>query len=121
MAQLFPPRVNVIVRTVLVAAAYCGVAFPFLIWAFARTPAATGQYRAYGQPVPFANNLHVSVLRIDCRYCQCHRAPERYIAIGERTPAGWHRAISIAAEPWSQRSTFSTRRERCRCKVGGRI
>jgi hypothetical protein len=80
MAQLFPPRANVIVRTVLVAVAYCGVAFPFWVWAFARTPAATGQYRAPSQPIPFAHNLHVSGLGIDCRYC--HAGAERAAMAG---------------------------------------
>ena len=80
MAQLFPPRANVIVRAVLIAVAYGGVAFPFWVWAFARTPAATGQYRAYRQPIPFAHNLHVNGLRIDCRYC--HTGAERAAMAG---------------------------------------
>jgi hypothetical protein len=75
MAQLFPPRANLVVRTVLVAFAVFGVFVPFAVWAFARTPAATGQYRTYSQPVPFSHPLHVNGLRIDCRYC--HAGAER--------------------------------------------
>jgi hypothetical protein len=75
MAQLFPPRANRVMRTALVAVAALVVFAPVIVWAFVRTPAGTGQYRTYRQPVPFAHNLHVNGFRIDCRYC--HAAAER--------------------------------------------
>jgi hypothetical protein len=80
MAQLFPAGINIVVRTVLVAAvAFFGVASVSL-WGLARSPAMTGQYRTYTQPVPFAHALHVNGFRIDCRYC--HAGAERAAMAG---------------------------------------
>ena len=75
MAQLFPPRADIVVRTVLVVVAAFIAFVPLAVWAFARTPVATGQYHAERQPIPFAHTLHVNGLRIDCRYC--HAGAER--------------------------------------------
>ena len=69
MAQLFSPRADTTFSTALFAAVVSFVAIPLAAWAFARTPAATGQYRTYRQPVPFAHSLHVTGLKIECRYC----------------------------------------------------
>ena len=80
MAQLFSQRADILLRTALVAAIISVVALPLAAWAFARTPAATGQYRAFRQPVPFAHSLHVSGLKIDCRYC--HAGAERAAMAG---------------------------------------
>lgn len=69
MSQLFPPRANVILGTVIAICAACAVVLPAAVWAFARAPGATGQYRTFTQPVPFSHPLHVNGLRIDCQYC----------------------------------------------------
>ncbi|HTM04319.1 MAG TPA: cytochrome c3 family protein [Vicinamibacterales bacterium] len=69
MGSLFSPRANRSFREASVLAAAILLIVPLALWAFARTPAATGQYRAYAQPVPFAHTLHANGLRIDCRYC----------------------------------------------------
>ncbi len=53
---------------------------PGALWAIARTPAATGQYRAYRQPVPFSHALHATGLSIDCRYC--HAGAEKAAMAG---------------------------------------
>lgn len=80
MAQLFTPRADVLLRTTVVAAAALGLVATVGLWAFARTPAATAQYSAPSQPVPFAHPLHVSGLHIDCRYC--HAGAERSAMAG---------------------------------------
>ncbi len=80
MAQLFAPRANVVVRSVLVAAGGLAVCASFAVWAFARSPAATGQYRRPEQPIPFSHPLHVNALQIDCRYC--HTGAERSTMAG---------------------------------------
>ena len=80
MAQLFSPRADTLLRTILIAGAAIVLFLPMAVWAFARTPAATGQYRAYRQPIPFAHTLHVNGLRIDCRYC--HAGAERAAMAG---------------------------------------
>jgi hypothetical protein len=78
--QLFAPRANIIVRTVLVAACACVLFVPLAVWAFARSPAATGQYATPRQPIPFSHPLHVNGLRIECRYC--HAGAERAAMAG---------------------------------------
>ena len=75
MAQLFSPRADALLRTAAIVLVAFGTLGVFALWAFARTPAATGQYRTYAQPVPFAHALHVNGLQIDCRYC--HTGVER--------------------------------------------
>jgi hypothetical protein len=80
MAQLFAPRANVILRTVLVASAALVIVIPTALWAWARSPAATGQYQVRRQPIPFAHPLHVNALKIDCRYC--HSGAERAAVAG---------------------------------------
>jgi hypothetical protein len=56
------------------------IVLPAALWAFTRAPAATGQYRAAVQPVPFAHALHANGLKIDCRYC--HAGAERAAMAG---------------------------------------
>jgi hypothetical protein len=80
MAQLFPPESDIILRKVLVSAIAVLVILPFAVWAFARSPAATGQYRTLAQPVPFPHALHVNGFHIDCRYC--HAEAERSAMAG---------------------------------------
>jgi len=69
MGPLFSPRANRVATEVAVLAVALLVLAPLALWAFARTPAATGQYRAYQQPVPFAHTLHANALKIECQYC----------------------------------------------------
>ena len=69
MAQLFTPRADTTLRTAVAVATALVVLASAGVWAFARSPAATGQYHAPAQPVPFAHPLHVNGLRIDCEYC----------------------------------------------------
>lgn len=78
--QLFPPRADIILRSVVAAAAAVVVLAPVAIWAFARSPAATAQYLRPQQPIPFAHTIHVNGLRIDCRYC--HAGAERSASAG---------------------------------------
>src|SRR5215831_8241564 len=80
MSQLFSERADVIVRTALAAAVALIVLLPLAVWAFARSPASTGQYQTYRQPVPFAHTVHVSGLKIECGYC--HAGAERSATAG---------------------------------------
>jgi hypothetical protein len=80
MAQLFPPESNAIVRTVFVAVAASMLVLPLAVWAYARSPAATGQFQSRRQPVPFAHTVHASGLRIACVYC--HAGAERSASAG---------------------------------------
>jgi len=80
MAQLFSAGADTRVRIALVTAVVVAFFVPFAVWTFARTPAATGQYRAPVQPVPFAHTLHVNGLQLSCRYC--HAGVERSPAAG---------------------------------------
>src|SRR5437764_3210547 len=106
MPQLFAPRADVILRTVLVGA----VAFAFVmalgIWAFARSPAATGQFQVPHQPVAFAHPLHVNALRIDCRYC--HAGAERSAMAGLPPTAA---CIPCHQDQYLQSNLFTAVRE----------
>src|SRR5919108_4741524 len=80
MPQLFTRRADIILRTVLVSFAALVIVIPTALWAWARSPAATGQYQVRRQPIPFAHPLHVNGLKIDCRYC--HTGAERTAIAG---------------------------------------
>lgn len=69
MAQLFSPRSDIVLRVTFVAFVVVMAGAPLAVLGFARTPGATGQYRAFAQPVPFDHPLHVRGLLIDCRFC----------------------------------------------------
>ena len=75
MPQLFSPRADTVLRTAALAVAVALFTATAAVWAYVRSPAVTGQYRAFQQPIPFSHPLHVNGLRIDCRYC--HAAVER--------------------------------------------
>lgn len=77
---LFSPRANATFRSVLVAAFALAIALPLGLLAWARTPTATGQYSVVRQPIPFDHRVHVTALRIDCRYC--HSTVERSAIAG---------------------------------------
>ena len=70
MAQIFPPRVNVIAKLVLLAIptlllfAWRGVGYKVM-----RSPYVTQQNVYVEQPVPFSHEHHVGGLGLDCRYC----------------------------------------------------
>ncbi len=49
-----------------------------MLWV--RTPWARGEHRRIVQPVPFDHRIHVTGLRIDCRYC--HSGVERSASAG---------------------------------------
>ena len=80
MPQLFPRWANSAARAVLIV----GISFlaiaPIALLAWARSPAATGQYAVVEQPVAFSHPLHVNGERIDCRYC--HAGAERSAMAG---------------------------------------
>lgn len=80
MPQLFPERANRTLAVALVTGAALALVVPAAVWAFARTPAATGQYSTAVQPVPFSHPLHVNGLGVDCRYC--HAGVERAASAG---------------------------------------
>ena len=80
MAQLFPRWANSAVRAVLLVGAACILGFPIALIAWARTPAATGQFTTVPQPIPFSHPLHARALHIDCLYC--HAGAERSAMAG---------------------------------------
>lgn len=80
MAALFSPRSNRIARLTLLAAVVLVVGVPVAIMVWVRTPAVTGKGRGATQPMPFDHRIHVTGLRIDCRYC--HNTVEREASAG---------------------------------------
>lgn len=67
MTQLFPPRVELLVKLVLVALA--ALALVVLVLAVWRSRADLRIGKAIAQPVPFSHKHHVGDDGIDCRYC----------------------------------------------------
>ncbi|HEX6534813.1 MAG TPA: cytochrome c3 family protein [Gemmatimonadaceae bacterium] len=80
MAALFTPRATRVARTLLIAALALAVAVPALAMAWVRTPWARGEHRRIAQPVAFDHRIHVTGLRIDCRYC--HAGADRTASAG---------------------------------------
>jgi len=80
MPALFPRSSNRTIRVALAVAAAAVVGIPLLLMAWVRTPAITGQHSAPAQPIPFDHRIHVTGLRIDCRYC--HSTAERAATAG---------------------------------------
>lgn len=80
MAALFPRSANRVARRVLLAVVAVVIGLPLALMAWVRTPPVTGQHRAPEQPIPFSHPIHVTGLRIDCRYC--HYTVERAATAG---------------------------------------
>jgi cytochrome c7-like protein len=80
MPALFTPRSNRLARGALVAAILLVIVVPVGLMIWVRTPAVTGQGRSAPQPIPFDHRVHVTALRIDCRYC--HFSVERAATAG---------------------------------------
>ena len=102
MAQLFPRWANNAVRATLIVGTALLLGCPIALLAWARTPAATGQYRAVSQPIPFSHPLHVRGLHIDCLYC--HAGAERSAMAGippTRACVGCHTDLWLSAAPFA--------------------
>lgn len=80
MPALFRPSANRAARLALVAIVALPVVAVVAGMAWVRTPVARGEYVHVTQPVQFDHRLHVTGLRIDCRYC--HSAVERTAMAG---------------------------------------
>ena len=80
MAALFSRSSNRIFRVTLALLGLALVGIPVLLIAWARSPAVTGQHDAPKQPIAFSHKIHVTGLRIDCRYC--HSSVERAATAG---------------------------------------
>ena len=80
MPALFPRSSNRTIRNALAVVAAAAVGIPILLMAWVRTPPVTGQHSSPAQPIPFDHRIHVTGLRIDCRYC--HSTVERAATAG---------------------------------------
>jgi hypothetical protein len=80
MSALFPRWANIVARATLIAAVCTIVGVPVALMAWVRTPNATRRYAPVTQPIAFDHRVHVTGLRIDCRYC--HFSVERAATAG---------------------------------------
>lgn len=80
MAAVFSPRATTLARGVLIAGLTLVVLIPAMAMGWVRTPWARGEGRRVAQPVAFDHRIHVTGLRIDCRYC--HAGVERSASAG---------------------------------------
>ena len=74
---------------------------PVALFAWARTPAATGQYASVSQPIPFSHPVHVNGLRISCLYC--HAGAERTATAGlppTRACVACHSSLWLGSPPF---------------------
>jgi len=117
MASLCSPRATTIGRAVVIAGLTLIVIVPAMAMVWVRTPWARGEHHNVVQPVAFDHRVHVTGLRIDCRYCHadaertasaeqvapltmgscldCHRDPEpRLRPLADITTMGWRHAPS---------------------------
>ena len=69
MPQLFPPRSNTISRVSILAILILLVAGTGGVVWYTHSTAFTKVGVPIPQPVPFAHNLHVAALGLNCRYC----------------------------------------------------
>lgn len=80
MASLFTPRSTRVARQVLGGGLLLLVLLPVGLMIWVRSPAVTGEGAGAAQPVRFDHRLHVTGLRIDCRYC--HATADRAASAG---------------------------------------
>lgn len=80
MPALFSPRATTLARAALAAFAALLIAAPAAAIGWVRTPWARGEHVRIRQPVAFSHPMHVTGLRIDCRYC--HAGAERSARAG---------------------------------------
>jgi hypothetical protein len=69
MAQLFHPRINIIVWLGLAGGILIMAGLAGLLYLLGYSPALTQVGLARSQPVPYSHKLHVGGLGLDCRYC----------------------------------------------------
>jgi len=74
MAQLFPPRINILTRIFLLVALLLLIGLAVLAYYAIRSPLVTEVGVAKAQPVAYSHRQHVGGLGLDCRYC--HTAVE---------------------------------------------
>ena len=67
--QIFHPSMNAIARLSIALAVLVIAALLAGLWAYVRSPYATGANVVVDQPVPFSHRHHVAQLGLDCRYC----------------------------------------------------
>lgn len=102
MPALFSPRSNTRFRRTLLAAVALAVAVPLGLMAWVRLPAATGEGRVPSQPVAFNHALHVSGMRIDCRYCHYTVERTRYAGVPSTTTC-----VPCHSEIWLRGALFA--------------
>jgi len=89
MASLCSPRATTIGRAVIIAGLTLIVIVPAMAMVWVRTPWARGEHHTVVQPVAFDHRVHLTGLRIDCRYC--HADAERTASAEQVAPLtmGW--------------------------------
>jgi hypothetical protein len=106
MTALFPSWATRAARIVLAAGITVLIVTPLFAMVWVRTPTARGETLHIAQPVPFDHRIHVTGLRIDCRYC--HAGAERGEWAG-LPPTG--KCVSCHTQAWISSSVFTPVRQ----------
>ncbi|HEY5087014.1 MAG TPA: cytochrome c3 family protein [Gemmatimonadaceae bacterium] len=106
MSALFPPWATRAARIVLAGGVTAMVVAPLFAMVWVRTPMARGEDLHIAQPVPFDHRIHVTGLRIDCRYC--HAGAERSEWAG-LPPT--EKCVSCHTQTWISSSVFKPVRQ----------
>ena len=107
MAQIFPPRVNVIAKLVLLAIptlplfAWWGVGYKVM-----QSPYTTRQDVYVDQPVPFSHEHHVGGLGLDCRYCHASVTKSDFAGLPPT-----HTCMTCHSQLWTQAPMLAPVRE----------
>ena len=106
MTALFPSWATRAARIVVAVGITLLVVTPLFAMVWVRTPIARGEDLHITQPVPFDHRVHVTGLKIDCRYC--HAGAERGEWAG--LPAT-QKCVSCHTQAWISSSVFAPVRQ----------
>ena len=106
MSAIFPSWATRAARIIIAVAITGLVVTPLFAMVWVRTPMARGEDLHIKQPVPFDHRIHVTGLRIDCRFC--HAGAERSAWAG-LPPT--EKCVSCHTQAWINSSVFKPVRQ----------
>ena len=106
MSAIFPSWTTRAARIAIAVAVTGMIVTPLFAMVWVRTPTARGENLQIRQPVPFDHRVHVTGLRIDCRFC--HAGAERSAWAGLPST---EKCVSCHTQTWISSSVFKPVRQ----------